>query len=160
MQQLIKTLSLSFTIGSMLLGNSAEAVGQESRPLVESSSNYSPDQKTITSDQKSNQDLGVTTYEKGDQLVIEAALPGMTDSDVDMHLASGVLDISGKRKVDDQDELGRLYFYRSSNEFHYRIVLPDNIDSSKPEASLKNGMMTVTFPITKMVQRKKIPFKS
>ena len=73
-----------------------------------------------------------------------AELPGLEEKDVDIHLADGVLTISGEKKTETEDK-DRLFSERYYGRFERRIPV-DDVDVDKAKASFKNGVLTVTLP--------------
>ena len=49
---------------------------------------------------------------------------------------------------------------RRTGRFEYRVRLPEQVDSSKIEASLEQGVLTVRVPKSERQQRQKIEIKS
>ncbi|MCC8954172.1 Hsp20/alpha crystallin family protein [Bradyrhizobium sp. Pear77] len=77
-------------------------------------------------------------------LTITAELPGMTEKDVQIEIAGGVLPIRGEKKAERSDE-GRYFTERAYGAFERRIPLED-VEEDKAEASFKNGILTVSLP--------------
>ncbi|RXG89276.1 Hsp20/alpha crystallin family protein [Bradyrhizobium zhanjiangense] len=77
-------------------------------------------------------------------LTISAELPGMTEKDVQIEIAGGVLTIRGEKKAERSDE-GRYFTERTYGAFERRIPLED-VEEDKAEASFKNGVLTVSLP--------------
>jgi len=77
-------------------------------------------------------------------LTVTAELPGMTENDVQIEIAGGVLSIRGEKKAERTDE-GRYFTERSYGAFERRIPLED-VEEDKAEASFKNGVLTVSLP--------------
>ncbi|MDE2378337.1 Hsp20/alpha crystallin family protein [Bradyrhizobium sp.] len=77
-------------------------------------------------------------------LTISAELPGMTEKDVQIGIANGVLTISGEKKGERKDE-GRYFSERYYGAFQRQIALED-VDEDKAEASFKNGVLTISLP--------------
>jgi HSP20 family molecular chaperone IbpA len=101
---------------------------------------------------------GVNMFERSGSLVIEAPLPGVDENSVTLTLEKGTLAITGQREVSDREDTK--YLYRSSNNYNYRIALPESIDQSDPKATFKNGMMTVEFELKQEEQSRQILFSS
>ena len=82
-----------------------------------------------------------------DRVEIEAAIPGLSRSDVDVEVIEGVLTIKGESNqrsgVEDSQyvkrELKRSAFARS-------FRLEDNLDETKITGEYANGVLTVTIP--------------
>ena len=113
------------------------------------------------------QDFGVDFFEKGsypkvnlidftDRVVIEAEIPGLDKSDVNVELEANVLTIVGNKLVVPNKESGETGTYirrelkRSS--FRRSFTLGDNIFKDNVEATFQNGMLTVTLPKIKPVK--------
>lgn len=77
--------------------------------------------------------------------VISAELPGMTENDVQIEIANGVLTIRGENKSERNGE-GKYFPERSYGSFERQIPL-DNVQEDKAEASFKNGVLTIAAEI-------------
>lgn len=78
------------------------------------------------------QSTGLSVYEEGDSVIIEAALPGLSSEDIEVTHAHGYLLIEGEKK---EVEVKRKYFRKAMSTFNYRIPLPPGADLSvEPEA--------------------------
>ena len=89
-------------------------------------------------------------------MVIEAEIPGLDKSDVNVELEANVLTIVGNKLVVPNKESGETGTYirrelkRSS--FRRSFTLGDNIFKDNVEATFQNGMLTVTLPKIKPVK--------
>ena len=77
-------------------------------------------------------------------LVISAELPGMTEKDVQIEIANGVLAIPGEKKSERNGE-GKYFTERYYGSFERQIPL-DNVQEDKAEATFKNGVLTISLP--------------
>jgi HSP20 family protein len=69
-------------------------------------------------------------------------VPGVDPKEIEVTYTKGVLTIKGEKK---QEEKGKLYQRRATKSFLYR-VMPEDVDFNiEPEATYRNGVMTVTF---------------
>lgn len=84
-------------------------------------------------------------WEDGDRFCVELALPGWQAGDVSLSVENGVLTVSGKRE---EPEDGRTYYMREigAGQFTRTMTLPDAVDPDKAQASLKDGVLSITFP--------------
>lgn len=100
----------------------------------------------------------VNVYPKGDDIIVEAELPGVKREDVDIRVEGSTLSIRGEKKptegVKDED-----YYCceRLSGSFHRTLSLPSTVDPTKVEAELKDGILTVRLPKTEEAKPKHIP---
>lgn len=77
-------------------------------------------------------------------LTVSADLPGMTEKDVQVEIANGVLTIRGEKKAEHKGE-GRYFSERYYGAFERQIPL-DDVQEDKVEATFKNGVLTVSLP--------------
>ncbi|NGX37334.1 MAG: hypothetical protein K1000chlam2_00488 [Chlamydiae bacterium] len=103
---------------------------------------------------------GLSVSEDDQHIYVEAALPGIHPDEIDMIYDKGILWIKAEKKEETENKKKK--FYRKAlSTFSYRIAVPGEIDESKqPDAICKNGVLKVTFFITKQGSSKKIPIKS
>ncbi len=97
----------------------------------------------------------VDIYDRGNELVLRADLPGMKRDDNEIHLADNVLTISGEKKQEEKVEKENYYRYeRSHGSFFRRFELPYDIDSEHIKAHLEDGVLEVKLPRTAEAQGK------
>jgi HSP20 family protein len=101
----------------------------------------------------------VDIEEQDDAYVLEAELPGVKREDVDIEVAGNELSITGEIKEKERKGAMRRRT-RRTGRFEYRVRLLDQVDSSKIEASLDQGVLTVRVPKSERAQRQKIEIKS
>jgi HSP20 family protein len=77
-------------------------------------------------------------------LTVSAELPGMTEKDIQIEIANGVLTIRGEKKAEREGE-GRYFSERYYGAFARQIPLQD-VEEDKAEASFKNGVLTISLP--------------
>jgi HSP20 family protein len=89
----------------------------------------------------------VEIFERGNNLVVRAELPGLAREDVDVEIDDDALVIRGERHNDVEDENDGYYrSERSYGSFYRAIPLPDGIDPNAANASFKDGVLEVTLP--------------
>lgn len=85
--------------------------------------------------------------ENDGKVTVTAELAGMSDKDVDVSVNNGVLTIRGEKKsAHDDNETG--WSERYYGRFERSVALPDGADDDKCEATFKDGVLTVTMPLT------------
>jgi HSP20 family protein len=91
----------------------------------------------------------VDIYERGNELVLKADLPGMKKEDLTINLADNVLTISGETKKEEKVEKEDYYRYeRSHGSFFRRFELPYDIDAEHIKAHMEDGVLEVKLPRT------------
>ncbi len=91
--------------------------------------------------------------EAGDEFVLRADLPGVSEDDVNIELEDNVLTISGERKSEHEERKEGYYrVERASGNFSRSLTLPEGVDPEKVRASFDRGVLEVRIP--KPEQRK------
>ena len=88
----------------------------------------------------------VTVYETKDEYVFQAELPGWTRDQVSINFENQTLTLSGQRDLTQED--GRQYhrvegFY---GQFTRSFTVPGIVDTTRVEAELKDGVLTIHLP--------------
>jgi HSP20 family protein len=99
--------------------------------------------------------------ETKDGYVFKADVPGMKESDLTINLMGTRLTVSGKREEEKQNEYETYFSYeRSYGTFTRSFTLPEGIDADKVNASLKDGVLTITVPKKPESQPKQVNIKA
>ncbi len=85
-------------------------------------------------------------YDKGDSFAISAEVPGFAKENLNIKLQGNYLEISGKRKSDLPEGYSIHRSERGTFDFSRSMTLPSEVDSSKVEAVLTDGILTLTLP--------------
>lgn len=105
-----------------------------------------------------NSNLSISEDEKN--VYVEAALPGINPSDVEVTFDKGVVWIKGEAK-EEEDDKKRKFYRRATRSFSYRVTVPGDIDMSvEPKATAKHGVMTIAFAKSPQSQPRKIAVKN
>ena len=104
----------------------------------------------------------VYVKENKENYTLTMDMPGKTDKDVDIELNQNVLTVSSKDEVkkeeksDKKDETKWLIRERTVSSFKRSFTLPDDVDSEKLTANVKDGVLTVSMPRKALAQPKHI----
>ncbi|KEZ77503.1 heat shock protein Hsp20 [Salinisphaera hydrothermalis C41B8] len=80
----------------------------------------------------------------GDDLIVRCEVAGVKSEDVSVTVASNVLTISGRRDSElNENEV--LYYTRERvyGEFRRSMILPDGVDQSDINATVRNGLLEI-----------------
>lgn len=91
--------------------------------------------------------LTVDIYDDGANIVIQSTVAGVKPEDIDIALQDDALTIRGSRKR--AQEVNEESFYYKElywGSFSRSIILPEEVDFQRADASLKNGVLTVRLP--------------
>lgn len=97
----------------------------------------------------------VNIHETKDGYVLEAEMPGVNKDGLDITLENNELTITGRRA--NEPAFGELLF-RESSTAHFRRVfeLDPAIDTSRINAKVTQGILTLTLPKSEEVRPRKI----
>jgi HSP20 family protein len=85
--------------------------------------------------------------ESGDQFVLRADLPGMSEEDIQIELEDGTLTVSGERKAEHTESKdGYHRVERAFGSFSRSLTLPEGIDAEAVSASFDKGVLEVQIP--------------
>jgi HSP20 family protein len=102
----------------------------------------------------------VDLYEKDGKMVAECELPGFEKDDIDIAVAENRLTISAQNfDKRSEREAGFAYRERRLGRFERSFTFADPIDASAVNASYRNGVLRVEFPLTGIVESKRIDIK-
>ncbi len=102
----------------------------------------------------------VDIFEKDNNIIVKADLPGVDEKNLDIELEGKILTIKGSKEEEHEaTEKGFRRIERSSGSFSRTITLPDNINQEKIEAEYKKGVLSLTIPKTSEAVSKKISVK-
>lgn len=104
--------------------------------------------------------LVVDVYQTNDEIVIQSAVAGLKPRDLDICIENDVVTIRGKReKPGEKAEVN--YFYQECywGPFSREIILPAEVDASRTNALMKDGILTIRIPKIDKERRRKINIK-
>jgi len=118
-----------------------------------------PQEQWLEEDYEEGQ-LSVDVYQTKDAIVIKSTIAGVRPEDIDISINNDMVTIKGKRELEStisEDD----YFYQECywGGFSRSIILPIEIIADKVDASLKNGVLTISLPKTKKTQAFSIKVK-
>ena len=90
----------------------------------------------------------IEVFQRENQLVVHADLPGLSPDDVNVEIEDGVLAISGERRQQSEHRDRGLYrSERSYGSFYRAIPLPEDVNEAQINASFRDGVLEVTVPL-------------
>lgn len=99
----------------------------------------------------------VNLWQDDTNLYAEAELPGVAAEDIEVTAHGDTLTIKGSRTAAHEDQAGGMIrAERFHGLFERTLTLPVEVDAEKVNASLKDGVLTVTLPKAQAVLPRKI----
>ena len=100
-------------------------------------------------------------WEDAESFYVEAELPGLKLEDLEIYFSDQrVLTVKGQRSELVKEKGSWLRRERGFGTFERSLALPGPIDSDRVEATLKNGVLTITLPKAEEIRPKRIEVKS
>jgi HSP20 family protein len=97
----------------------------------------------------------VDVFQRGNDLVVHAELPGIKREEVNVEVNEGRLTLSGQREQRSDVDRGDTYrSERTFGSFYRAIPLPDDADTDHAQARFQDGVLEVTIPIPRRAQPK------
>ena len=105
-------------------------------------------------------ELTVDVYQTDEDLVIQSVIAGITPENLDISIENDMLVIKGNREKPTEKE-ERNYFFQECywGPFSRELVLPEEVDNSRIQASLKNGVLTIRIPKIERGKKRKVNVK-
>ena len=89
----------------------------------------------------------VEVYQRSNELVVRADLPGIKRDDIKVDITENAITIQGERRQEQETERGGVYRAEHTYGSFYRsIPLPDGAMTDQAKASFKDGVLEVTMP--------------
>jgi HSP20 family protein len=103
----------------------------------------------------------IDLYQNENEVVVKAALPGLTANDVQISVNGDVLTLRGEFKQENEQK-ETTYHIREHRQgaFERAIMLPTEVQTDKARADFANGILTVTLPKAEAVKPKTISIKA
>jgi HSP20 family protein len=118
------------------------------RALEESLTDKTPSEREML--------LAVDVIADADDFVISAFVPGLDADDLNIEILNNTVSIRGEFKGDVEGDVKYMTCELPAGRFGRVISLPVEVDASKAEASIKNGLLTLRVPKAEAVRPKSI----
>ena len=104
--------------------------------------------------------LTLDVYQTPSSIIVESAVAGVNPEDLDISITSDSVSVRGKRekmeKVEEKDYLFQECYW---GRFSRSIMLPQEVDPDRAQASLKNGVLKIILPKLNKQKTKKLKVK-
>jgi HSP20 family protein len=102
----------------------------------------------------------VDIYEKNDDVVVKAEIPGLTKEEIDISLDGQTLTIKGEKKKEEEVKDEDYYrCERTYGAFSRSIELPVAVQTDKVNASFTDGVLEIRLPKTEQAKRNVVKVK-
>ena len=104
--------------------------------------------------------LSIDVYQTPAEIIVKSTIAGVKPEDIDISINNDMLTIRGKREMQETINNNH-YLYRECywGSFSRSVILPVEVEANKIEATLDNGILTVTLPKAKSAKQISIKVK-
>ena len=99
--------------------------------------------------------MAMDAWREGDEFVIEFDLPGVAAESIDLDVERNVLTVRAER-VSRNGDWEMLASERPRGMFSRQLVLGDNLDLAKIQASYEGGVLRLRVPVAEQAKPRKI----
>ncbi len=104
--------------------------------------------------------LAIDVYQTATSIVVESAIAGVEADELDIEISPESVTIKGTREKNEKIKKDD-YLYQECywGRFSRTVILPQEVDPDKANASIKNGILKVVLPKLNKSKTKKIKVK-
>jgi HSP20 family protein len=102
----------------------------------------------------------VSIHETQGAIVVVADMPGVTQDKVDITIEQDVVTMRGSVAADVHDGFQQVYREYDTTGFERSFTIPSEVDRDHIDATVKNGVLTLTLPKHKSLQPRRITVTS
>jgi len=96
----------------------------------------------------------VEVFQRGNELVIRADLPGLSKEDVQVEITDDAVTISGERKYEQEENRRGVYRAERAYGFFQRTIpLPEGVSADEAQATFKNGVLEIVLKAPEQAQQ-------
>lgn len=100
-------------------------------------------------------------YQTPNEVVVKTALPGLKSEDISIDITGDTLTIKGETKAEQEiKKEDYLYQERRYGNFSRSVVLPGGLHPERAEATLEEGILTLSIPKAEEAKPKAIKVKA
>lgn len=105
-------------------------------------------------------ELAIDVYETDGYFIVQSTIAGVKAGDLDITIENDIVTIRGSREKQVSEE-SKKYYYQECywGAFSRQVILPEEVEGSKAEAAIKDGVLTLKIPKIARVQKRKIAIK-
>lgn len=105
-------------------------------------------------------ELTVDVFETEKNIVIQSTIAGINADQLEISIEKDMVSISGKRERQVEEKIENYYCQECYwGRFSREVVLPAEADTSRADAVMKNGILTLTIPKVSKEKVKKLGIK-
>jgi HSP20 family protein len=104
--------------------------------------------------------IPMEAYRRGDQFFVQLDLPGVKDEDVNVTVEGNMVNVRAERRKQREEGDEVIVDERPEGVFTRQLLLGENLDPSGLSGSYDRGVLTITIPVSKAAQPRKVPISA
>lgn len=102
----------------------------------------------------------IDVVDRDSEILVRAEMPGIEKDNINISMTDNLLTIKGQSSSEKKEEKGDYHRHEiSHSSFARSVTLPGAVDSSKANATLKDGILEITLPKNESSKRRSISIK-
>jgi HSP20 family protein len=103
----------------------------------------------------------IDVHEEEDAFTVKAEVPGCKADDINISVHGNIISISGEKKQqEEKKEKGYYHVERSHGSFKRNLSLSTDVDTTRIDATCKDGVLKITLPKAETAKAVKVKVKS
>lgn len=92
-----------------------------------------------------------------DEVIVRAEVPGVRKEDLKVSLSDSEITIEGHTEHKEEEKRADYYYHEMSyGDFKRTVDLPAEVDASKAQATMKDGLLEIKLPKAEQAKRREI----
>jgi HSP20 family protein len=104
--------------------------------------------------------MPMEAFRSGDEFIVALDVPGVEPADVELTVERNVVTIRVTRRPVRREGDDLLVDERMTGEFSRQLLLGDNLDSSRLEAGVDKGVLTLKIPVAEASKPRRVEIES
>ena len=100
--------------------------------------------------------MPMNAVRRGDQLHVTFDLPGVRPDDVDLTVERNQLTVTAERGATREEGEDWLVAERPVGRFSRQLLLGENLDTERIEATVRDGVLEITIPVAEQAKPRKV----
>jgi HSP20 family protein len=102
----------------------------------------------------------VNVIDRDNDILVKAEVPGVEKKDLEISTTENMLSIKATTKFEEEEEKGDYYRCEiSRGSFARTVALPGEVDTTRAQATLKDGLLELVLPKVQKAKRQTIAVK-
>jgi len=101
----------------------------------------------------------IDVFEDEEGIVLRADLPGVTKESLEVRVDGETLTIAGQVSLGEPKTLGSVYAEVRVADYRRELVLSRDLDSSRIDAAIKDGVLQVRVPKLEQARPRRVPVR-